>query len=322
MQPSGAVVRELRGAYRLLRQALLTIRLYRTARAHGHFDVVHANDFDTLPAAWLLARVARARLVYDAHELYTLREPDPPRVHRTVTRGCEGLLARRADAVVTVDDEIAAELQRLLRLPACPSVVLNCPPIETAVGLAPTSRSDHLRAVYQGAMGPGRSLDDLLAAALAAPDIELTIRVAGADRAALRAAVAQHGLGDRVRVVDPVSPDVLVAVLREFDVGLIIDRPVTPNNEFALPNKLFEYLMAGLAVVAPALPSLSRMIEHEHVGLTFPPGQPDRLGERLMRLANDRPLLERLRANARTAALGHLNAESQVPLLAVAWGLG
>jgi hypothetical protein len=63
------------------------------------------------------------------------------------------------------------------------------------------------------------------------------------------------------------------------------------------------------------------VIEYEDIGLTFAPGRPDKLGERLMQLADDRPLLERLRANAGAAAHSHLNAEAQLPLLAAAWGL-
>jgi hypothetical protein len=63
-------VREARGLFRLLRLARLNVALLRAGRKL-RADVVHANDFDTLPAAWLLARRHSARLVYDAHELYT-----------------------------------------------------------------------------------------------------------------------------------------------------------------------------------------------------------------------------------------------------------
>src|SRR5204862_180679 len=127
MKHETPLVREARGVYRLLRLARMTAGLYRTGRILGRFDVVHANDLDTLPAAWLLARASRARLVYDAHELYTEQEPDPPRLHRAVARTLEGVLARRADAVVTVSEPIAEELQHRLRLRETPTAVLNAP---------------------------------------------------------------------------------------------------------------------------------------------------------------------------------------------------
>ena len=193
-----------------------------------------------------------------------------------------------ADAVVTVNAEIAAELAQRLRLATTPTVVLSAPELEPEPRHAPPAQQ--LRAVYQGAMGPGRALDDLLAAAVAAPSVHLSIRVAGADIDALRQRIDADGMARRVAVLDPVAPDRLVAALAGFDVGLIINRPVTRNDELVLPNKFFEYLMAGLAVVGPRLPSLGPMIEHERVGLTFAPGDPTSMAEALERLAQDSPL--------------------------------
>src|SRR6185437_13067932 len=90
-----------------------------------------ANDLDTLPAGYLIARARRARLVYDAHELYSGFEADPPRLWWRLSLALEGLFARRSDAVVTVSEPIAAELTRRLRLRRTPVLVLNCPPTET-----------------------------------------------------------------------------------------------------------------------------------------------------------------------------------------------
>jgi glycosyltransferase involved in cell wall biosynthesis len=170
-------------------------------------------------------------------------------------------------------------------------------------------------------MGPGRLLGDLLAAVERSVGASLTIRVTGADLAAYRALVASRGLDDRVEVAEPVPPDGLVAALRGFDVGLIINRPVTRNDELVLPNKLFEYLMAGLAVAVPNLPSVGALVEREGVGLTVPPADPAALGGALSRLAGDRELLARLRARARVVALEQYNAEAQAHQLARAWGV-
>jgi glycogen(starch) synthase len=256
--------------------------------------------------------------VYDAHELYTRQEPDPPRLYRAAAERLESALARRADTVVTVNAEIASELERDLGLRSAPLVVLSCPPRDDT---SPPDRSEaRLQAVYQGAMGPGRMLDDLLAAAEDAPGVDLTIRVTGADLEALRASVERRGLSDRVRVVEPVPPDRLVEALRGYDAGLIINRPVTRNDELVLPNKLFEYLMAGLAVAAPNLPSLGALVEREGVGLTVPPADPVALGGALSRLADDRELLARLRTRARAVAVERYNAEAQADQLAGAWG--
>lgn len=314
-RPTGPVARELRGLWRLGRLLVTSARLVRRARPTSQVDVVHAHDFDTLPAAWSVARRLNARLVYDAHEVYTDQEPDPPRVHRAVVSMVERHLARRADAVVTVNEPIAEVLERRFRLRERPLVVLNCPRL---VDAGPAQLHDGpLRVVYQGAMGPGRYLEDLLDAAAAAPGIELTLRVAGSDVDGLDAEVRDRGLEGRVRVVPPVAPDVLVESLAGFDVGLVINRPVTLNDELVLPNKLFEYLMAGLAVVVPDLCALAPVVEG--VGLTYPAGDTDALAEALERLAADRPLVQRLSATARERAVAVYNAERQAAVLMTAW---
>ena len=297
----GGVLRELRGVYRLLRLAVRTAALVRRGRGAAA-EVVHANDLDTLPAGWLLARRRRARLVYDAHELYTGFEERPPRLWAAAIRALEGVLARRADAVVTVSEGIAAELERLHGLPQRPIVVLNCPPLEP-VDVGP--RNGRVRAVYQAAVGPGRELEDL--ERVAAAGVDVTARVVG----------LAGGLRG-VDVLAPVGADELVTALVPFDIGLIIDRPTTRNAELALPNKLFEYLMAGLAVVVPDAPEMSALVERGEVGVVYGAGG---IGSVAAELAADRRRVDAMRRNARALAEAALNAEAQAPALHRAWGL-
>jgi glycogen(starch) synthase len=319
MRRNRPVVRELRGLFRLVRLAATTWRLAHRARRLGDFDIVHANDLDTLPAAWLASRRDGTRLVYDSHEIYADQEPDPPRIFRRVALALERATARRADAVVTVSEPIADELRRTLGLRRPVIAWLNCP--ERSGGDPQAAEPGALRAVYQGAMGPGRPLADLLDAAAHGEGFELALRVVGVDEQALRQEIAARGLEGRVRLEAPVAPDRLVEALGEFEVGLIINRPVTRNDELVFPNKLFEYLMAGLAVVVPRLPGLAPLVEGEGIGVTFEPGRPDLLGRALQELAADPDRVQELRRRARALALDRLNAETQRERLAAAWGL-
>jgi glycogen synthase len=296
--------RAARGFGRALRLARTTLALRRAGLRAGSFDVVHAHDFATLPAGRLLASRG-ARLVYDAHEIYADQEPDAPRLDRALVRLLEGPLARRADAVLTVSEPIADELHTTLRLAAKPLVVLSCP---ARIDIEPAPRGEGpLLALYQGAMGPGRRLEDLVVAARHAEGVRLTARVPGAPDL------------DGVKRAEPVEPDELVEAAASFHVGLVINRPVTRNDELVLPNKLFEYLMAGLAVVVPRLPGLAPLVEREKVGLTYEAGRPEQLGAILTELARDPMSLADMRARARQLALEQFNAESQVPVLRDAW---
>ena len=136
------------------------------------------------------------------------------------------------------------------------------------------------------------------------------------DPEALRDAAAYLS---NVEIAEPVPPDRLVKALRGYDVGLIINRPVTRNDELVFPNKLFEYLMAGLAVAVPRLPGMTPLVEAEAVGLTYEPGQPEQLGVALAELAADPARLVELRGRARRCALERYNAEAQRAVYASAW---
>jgi glycosyltransferase involved in cell wall biosynthesis len=307
-----APLRELRGLYRLARLAARTRALRRAGTTIGRTDVVHANDLETLPAAALLARDQNSRLVYDAHELYTEFDPDPPRLANAALARLERRLAQRADAVVTVSEPIAEELRR--RLGVDPIVVLNAPELDERE--PPEPLGGPLLAVYQGAFGTGRPLEDLIEAIRRAPNVRLTLRVNRSTRGLLERTLPRDL---EIDVRDPVPPDEVVSALHGHHVGLLFDRPLTRNAELSAPNKLFEYLMAGLAIVAPRLPGL-QWLEDEQLGVLFEPGSPTAFAEALESLAADRGRLTELRASARRAAVERYNAEAQRGALARAWG--
>jgi glycogen synthase len=309
-----APIRELRGLYRLVRLAARTASLVRAGRTLGSSDVVHANDLDTLPAAYLLARESGSRLVYDAHELYSEFDPDPPRLARAALARLERTLARRADAVVTVSDPIADELRR--RLGVEPLVVLNAPELD-ASDPTPLPEPPPLRAIYQGAFGTGRPLEDLLEAIRLAPNVRLTLRVSRSTRDDLARELPLE-LRDRITVEEPVPPEDVINALRPQHVGLLFDRPLTRNAELSSPNKLFEYLGAGLAVVAPRLAGFETALGD--AGALYEPASPPSMAAELERLAADPSLLAELRRRARVLADERYNAAAQRAILAAAWG--
>lgn len=271
-------------------------------RRTAHPSVVHAHDLDSLPGGWLIARAGGARLVYDAHELYTRFEVDPPRVWLACVTFLEGALARRADAVITVSEPIADALRHRHRLAQRPLVVLNCPALVSAEPAA-RAREHPIRAIYQASAGPGRHLEDLVPV----DGVELSARVLGGGS-------VPHDVQD----VAPVPSTELIHSLAGFDVGIVLDRPETENTRLALPNKLFEYFMAGLAVAVPDAQAMAELVGRERVGVVYRPGK---LGDALAALAADRPALEEMKVRARAAAVERYNAESQRPVLYEAWGL-
>jgi glycosyltransferase involved in cell wall biosynthesis len=205
-------------------------------------------------------------------------------------------------------------LERSLRLRRKPVTVLNAP---RRVDRDPGERRPGaLRVVYQGANFASRPVEDLIAAAEVAEGANVTIRVTNADLGALRADVRRRGLSERVQIADPVSPTELVEALAGEDVGVILNHPVSLNDELVFPNKLFEYMMAGLAVVAPRLRGVEAFIADEQIGALYQPGDPASLGRVLAELAADPDRVSVMGKRARKLALERYNADVEGERLA------
>ncbi len=138
---------------------------------------------------------------------------------------------------------------------------------------------------------------DLVLEALRAPELasaELVLVGEGPARAALASRARELGLEARVHFVGPRAHAEVPALLPAFDLAL-----VPAINAYASPLKLFEYMAAGLAVVAPDQPNLREVLEHEADALLVPAGEPEPLRAALVRLARDARLRARLGAAAR-----------------------
>lgn len=284
-------------------------RAYRAARGRSP-DIVHSHDLLTLPVAALTAARTQTPLVYDSHELYpelgTLS-----RVERTVWRCIEQLLIRRATVVITVCDSIAAELLQRYRLRRRPVVVLNCARLTSA---ASRSRAELLRAklgitdphepliLYQGGFAPNRGLETLVRAAHYLDRGVVVLMGWGTLETALHKLVDEEGLGGRVLITTPVDQARLLEYTAGAAVGVIPYENVGLNNYYTTPNKLFEYIAAGVPVIGSRFPELVRFIEGYGLGRTFDPSGPRGLADAVNCLLRDEDGYAECRRNAASAA--------------------
>jgi glycosyltransferase involved in cell wall biosynthesis len=278
----------------------LLARAFYRAAVEQPADVYHAHDLNTLEPAARAAGARGARLVYDAHELY----PDLTGFGARESarwRKLETRLIGRADAVIVPSQGRADEMHR--RYGVAPVVVMNCPDASRAVQA--DGRFDSLRSsgdpllVYAGGYTPNRGLENVIEAASKIVEGRLVMIGWGPLEGTLRARAAGN---DRVVFMDPVDPDDLVSVIAGADIGVASYLPVGLNNQLAAPNKLFEYLHAGLAVAASDLPDIRRVVTEDDVGTLFDPSDPASIASAIEDLTASRSRLDKLKANARAAA--------------------
>lgn len=271
-------------------------------------EVYQANDANTLPAAWIAARRNRARLVYDAHELETGRNFGSSHlagIYRQMWAWPERALIRHVDAVMTVSGGIAEELVRLYGVRR-PLVVLNCPEQQA---LAPSTRlRDELGipsalriALYQGGIAAGRGLEPFLEAVQQLPDVAAVLLGDGPLLPAFRER-AKSGLWQRAFFPGAVPLAELPSYTASADVGMSLIQGVCRSYELALPNKLFEYVQAGIPVVASNLPEMARVVHEHGLGVTTDPEDPTAVAEGLRLLLHDPERYARARVAARRAA--------------------
>jgi glycosyltransferase involved in cell wall biosynthesis len=283
-------------------------------------DVVHAHDAAMLLPGLVGARLTGARLVYDSHELAT-SVPYRDRAWAWFVASIERLGIRRAAAVITVSDGIADELVARYRLRRRPTVLRNVSALDDLPAGSGGGLRDHLAnggsaavVLHQGAPAVDRGCEALIGALCHLPaDVHVVFLGSGEPTfAAQLADLAERlGVGDRVRLIESVGLGKLLAWTREADVGVALLEDTCLNHRLALPNKLFEYIAAGVPVVVSDLPELRQIVNHYNIGWTATPGDPRAIAQAISRALDERDV-PRLRENlARAAAELHWSQESR-----------
>jgi glycosyltransferase involved in cell wall biosynthesis len=266
-------------------------------------DIWLANDWTALPIAARLAQEKGGLYVYDTHELATEEYAERLAwrlLQRPLVRALEGKLIRDAKVVSAVSAGIARRLDKLYSLPR-PTLVIRNTPNHEPCPFRPTG--ERIRVLYHGIIAPGRGLE---AAILSVADwrSEFDLSIRGPENPQftplLRARIAERRLEGRVALLQPVSMTTLVREAAAYDVGLSVLPAHSRNNEFALPNKFFEYIMAGLAVCVTDLPEMAPLVREYGLGVTLPSLDPAAIAAVINAL--DRETIDGYKRNALKAA--------------------
>lgn len=273
-------------------------------------DLVVCHDLPSLPAGlWLKERYG-TRVVYECHECWPEADLMSPHWEMRAWERQERPLIQRADLVVTVSPPLEDYLRQLygLKNTLC---VPNAAPLEDVATPACTrSPGGSVRFLFQGGAAPGRGLEMLLDtwSRWADPRAILALRCPDHEYLqGLRSRFAQATARGLVEFLPAVPEEQLIQAACRADVGLIPYPPSNRNHQFCGPNKLGQYLQAGLALLAVRSDYVGPCLERWGCGLSYHGFSAASLLKQARRLVDEPTLLQAMKSQARHAALSEFH---------------
>lgn len=235
-------------------------------------DVVWANDTDTLPGCWL--GHGKARLVMDAHELF----PEVPELEgrpivKWVWRTIERWLMPKCDGLLTVCQSIAdyyrdrygVKMEVVRNIAEGERLEVKGERLEFSILNSQLSNSHHTL-LYQGAVNEGRGVDWAIDALELLPDCRLVVAGVGDKLEEMKAYARGKAWSERVLFLGWVAPSELKELTRQADVGLVMLEDRGLSYHYALPNRIGDFVAAGVPMVVSDLPEMAAVVRKFGVG--------------------------------------------------------
>jgi glycosyltransferase involved in cell wall biosynthesis len=277
-------------------------------------DIYHCHDVNTSLIGLFAAAKNKAVIVCDMHEWLSetgsWNNPGDKFLRlgilkRMIFRVIERLVLRHATAVVTVSSTLAEALCRTLGVsrdiaiirnaPVAGEIRLNNADLRSELGI----EKDHFLLVYVGALGPHRNIEQVIEALSFTPKVALAVRGIGHDiyGPKWRQLARRKGVEGRVFFLPPVPPQEVVASCHGADAGVYNVADLCLSFHYALGNKIFEYVAAGLPVLAGRYPETVREVEGKQLGLVFDADDPVSIAEVINRMVLNSQLRNLLQEN-------------------------
>ena len=259
-------------------QAFFYLRLYWKMFWRGiriQFDTVHCHDLDTLPLGFVLTRLRRKPIVYDAHESF----PDmlAGSVPSSVRRGLallENYLIRRVTLLITVGEKlrrhfaergarravVVGNWKRLADFSRTPQQIRE---VRRRLGLPDGA----LAVVCVTQLSEERKIDELLRAADESPDVYVILAGSGVMEERIARAATTN---PRIIFAGFVSGGLIGDYTCAADVIYYGFDPDNPNARFSAPNKLFEALAAGRPLITGNFGEIAEVVHNAQCGIVLP----------------------------------------------------
>ena len=254
--------------------ARLKFELFKT-----NANIYFAEDVYTLPFVTFFAKFHRAKFYYNSRELYAftggLRNRN---IVQSILKQLESFFIHKADLVLTTGEMDSEFIHKFYGISN--SVVIRNIPIkrqpDKIVNLKEELgiNNDCKILIYQGVLLECRGLKLIINALASLPNTHFVIIGDGFLKDELLALSNKLQVANRVHFLGMIKQDELINYTAAGDIGLAIIENISISYYHALPNKLFEYIMAGLPVISSNLPQMEKIVYQYKIGEVIDPENP------------------------------------------------
>jgi len=278
-------------------------------------DIYFASDFFSLPACVIAAKRRRAKIFYDSREVYTeLPFHNNRPLLKKLFKLVEGFFIKRVENIFTTGEMDSQYIEKLYSLKET-HLLRNLP--QTRTGIAPIDffskyniPNDGVIVLYQGIVVQGRGIDTYFKALQKMENLYLIILGGGEHLEFYKSISVEMKISNRVIFAGKISQDEILNYTSGAFAGLSIIDNISMNNYYALPNKLFEYVMSGLPVIVNDLPQMKKVVEEFEIGEVITNVTEDELISVLKNWIENKNIYETKKANCKKASL-MLNWENE-----------
>lgn len=265
-----------------------------------------SNDLDTLLPNFCISKLKRVPLIYDSHEYFT-EVPElvsRPKVQR-VWKRIEEYVVPKLPEMITVCQSIAElfhekygiKVHVIRNIPM--RAMLPDPASRKEVGLDPKK---HILVLQGSGINIHRGSEELVDAMEYLDDCQLVIIGGGDVLPILKEKVAANNWDDRVKFFPRMPYRKMMAITQLAELGFTLDKDTNLNYRFSLPNKLFDYIQAGVPIIASRLTEIERVITHYNIGTFIENHEPETIAVTIQNTLNDEKSLELWKNNLSFAA--------------------
>ena len=274
-------------------------------------DLIFSNDLDTLPACWLASNLRGKKLVYDSHEYYTgVPELEGRPLVRKIWKSIERFIFPKLKTVITVNESIA----NLFRNEYGNEIhVIRNVPMQNAFQPSPSDREEMRRKmgvkttekllILQGSgINRDRGAEEAVMAMRSINNSRLLLLGGGDVVTELQKLAENFGVSDKIIFLPRMSYQEMMKYTAACDLGLTFDKNTNINYRFSLPNKIFDYIRAGIPVMASRLPEVEKIVDGYGIGWFISCHEPEMMAQEMEAVLQDESAIARCRKNLQLAA--------------------